>query len=224
MELTKTDRAILHSYQTMLDGLGEYLGTGYEIVLHSLENYDHAAIKVINGHYTGRKEGAPITDLAVRMLSEIKKSGSGHKNMVYFNQNDRGTPMRSATLPIIGEKGRIIGLLCINFHMEVPLHEFLKGLIQTEEKDERASIVETYSRNSDDLILSAVEMARLEVLNNAEISAVNRNKEIVALINQKGIFQLKDSVVKVAKTLGITKNTVYLHLRKLSGTVEEDEG
>lgn len=224
MELTKTDRAVLHSYKTVIDGLGEYLGPGYEIVLHSLEDYDHAAIKVINGHYTGRKEGAPITDLAVRMLSEIKESDSGHKNMIYFNQSGKGTPLRSATLPIVGEKGRIVGLLCINFHMEIPLHEYLKGLTQTEEVDERSSIVETYSRNSDDLILSAVEMARLEVSNNAEISALNRNKEIVAILNQKGIFQLKDSVMKVAKTLGITKNTVYLHLRKLSDAAEEDRG
>lgn len=39
MELTKTDKAILNSYNKMLDGLSMYLGEGYEIVLHSLEDY-----------------------------------------------------------------------------------------------------------------------------------------------------------------------------------------
>lgn len=216
MELTPADKLILNSYRLVLDGLSEYLGPGYEIVLHSLEDYDKAAIKVINGHHTGRKEGAPITDLAVQMLSEIKNSDSKHKNMVYFNQNCRGIPIRSATLPIVGEKERIIGLLCMNFHMDVSLHDFLNGLMKIKDSVRQESIVETYANSADDLILTAVEAARVEVSNNTEISASNRNKEIIAILNQKGIFQLKDSVLKVAKSLGITKNTVYLHLRNLS--------
>ena len=61
LKLTATDRKILDSFALMLNGLGAYLGDGYELVLHSLENLDHSVIKIINGHYTGRKEGAPIT-------------------------------------------------------------------------------------------------------------------------------------------------------------------
>lgn len=53
IELTATDRQILNSYALMLDGLGAYLGEGYELVLHSLESLDHSVIKIINGHYTG---------------------------------------------------------------------------------------------------------------------------------------------------------------------------
>ena len=71
IELTATDRQILNSYALMLDGLGAYLGEGYELVLHSLESLDHSVIKIINGHYTGRKEGSPITDLALKMLGEL---------------------------------------------------------------------------------------------------------------------------------------------------------
>ena len=63
LKLTSLDKKILHSYCQTLDGLSNYLGNGYEIVLHSLEDYEHSAIKVINGYHTGRAEGAPITDL-----------------------------------------------------------------------------------------------------------------------------------------------------------------
>ena len=35
--LTEIDRAILSSYKRMCDGLSDYLGSGYEFVLHSLE-------------------------------------------------------------------------------------------------------------------------------------------------------------------------------------------
>lgn len=60
LKLTVTDRQILNSYALMLNGLGAYLGDGYELVLHSLESLDHSVIKIINGHFTGRKEGSPI--------------------------------------------------------------------------------------------------------------------------------------------------------------------
>ena len=76
MHLTKTDRAVLESYKILCDGLANYLGEGYEIALHSLENYDSSVIKIINGYYTGRKEGAPITDLALHMLEDIKRNKS----------------------------------------------------------------------------------------------------------------------------------------------------
>ena len=54
---TETDFRILDSYKSVLDGLAAYLGDGYEIVLHSLHDLDHSVIKIINGHYTGRREG-----------------------------------------------------------------------------------------------------------------------------------------------------------------------
>ena len=84
-KLTEMDREILKSYQYMLDGLALYLGDSYEIVLHSLEDLSHSVIKIINGHYTKREVGAPITDLALSMLHDIQKSQTPH-SMVYFNR------------------------------------------------------------------------------------------------------------------------------------------
>ena len=71
MSFTRMDRMVLESYKTLCEGLANYLGDGYEIVLHSLENYDNSVIKIINGYYTGRKEGAPITDLALQAATPV---------------------------------------------------------------------------------------------------------------------------------------------------------
>ncbi|MCR1900111.1 PAS domain-containing protein [Irregularibacter muris] len=213
-KLTATDRLILESYKSVLDGLSEFLGLGYEIVLHSLEDINCAAIKVINGHYTGRKEGAPITDLALEMLAEIKKSGNNHTNLIYSNRNNKGTPIRSATLPITGENNQIIGLLCINFYMDIPLHVYLESIMKID--NGHKDVVENFANDTEILIMSALENTKTEVFNNPNISTSNKNKEIIALLNDKGVFNLKDAVIKVAENLGISKNTVYLHLRNLS--------
>ena len=112
--LTKADRLILDLYKTVLDGFSEYFGEGYELVLHSLEDLEHSVIKIINGHYTNREEGAPITDLALTMLERIRKQSSPH-SLVYFNRKN-GSTLKSATIPIIGEGGRLsafYALICI---------------------------------------------------------------------------------------------------------------
>ena len=67
VQFTPEDRLILDSYCQMLDGLAQYLGTGYELVLHSLEDLEHSAIRVMNSH-TGRSEGAPIRGSEQRII------------------------------------------------------------------------------------------------------------------------------------------------------------
>lgn len=216
IKLTKTDRVILDSYRTFAEGLGEYLGEGYEIVIHSLENPDSSAIKVINGHHSGRKEGAPITDLALQMLGRMEHN---HKNSLsYFNKSKAGAPIKSATIPLIGENQRIIGLICINFYTDTPLCDLLSVLFPDEAASAASHPIasETFSDNIDDLIEDALTLAKETVYPDSAISVSNKNKEIIMILYEKGIFNLKDSVIKVASLLNISKNTVYMHLRKLS--------
>lgn len=72
---------------------------------------------------------------------------------------------------------------------------------------------ETFNENVDDLISSFLEDAKLKVHADSSISSTNKNKEIIHLLYEKGVFNMKDAVIKVASNLGISKNTVYLHLR-----------
>lgn len=216
MKLTKIDRQILASYAAMLDGLADYLGPGYEFVLHSLENLDQSVIKIINGHYSNRREGSPITDLALNMLSEIESGDNLHRFKTYFNRTRSGALLKSSTIPIQGENQRIIGLLCTNFYTSTPLSSILECFSPT--IDAHTSTKETFSDNTTELIADALGKARQKILDDVSIPSTNKNKEILAILYQKGIFNLKDAVNLVANELGISKNTVYLHLRKFSNT------
>ena len=210
--LTKADRLILDSYKTVLDGFSEYFGEGYELVLHSLEDLEHSVIKIINGHYTNREEGAPITYLALTMLERIRKQSSPH-SLVYFNRKN-GSTLKSATIPIIGEGGRIIGLLCINLHLDIPFSTMLSSFFN--EPPATPAITESFNEDMEGLIASSVREAKTKVMADASVSSSNKNKEIVRILHDKGIFQVKEAVVQVAHALDISKNTVYLHLRNLA--------
>ena len=56
-----------------MDGLALYLGEGYEFVLHSLEDLSHSVVKIINGHYSNRKPGAPITAFGLHLLRDLEQ-------------------------------------------------------------------------------------------------------------------------------------------------------
>lgn len=215
MELTLVDRAILESYKEVAEGLSDYLGEGYEIVLHSLESLESSVIKIINGYHTGRKEGAPITDLALKMLEEIRNSdGPGY--ISYFTKNKKGESLKSTTIVIRGEHARIIGLLCINFYMNTAFQNVINSFVPPRSEQNDLHCVESFVTDADDLILQTALQVKTEVLNNPQISTGNKNREIVSRLHSQGIFNLKDGVIKTANALGISKNTVYMHLRNIS--------
>ena len=218
---TAADHAILNSYKTLVEGLAAYLGDGYEFVLHSLENLDHSAIKVANGHHTGRKEGAPITDLALSMLNRLSEPEST-SYVCYNAKNKHGAPLRSTTIAIYGENNQVIGLLCINLYMDTPLASWLSsfGLLPEPAvmSTGQALPSETFADSSKDLIIQAVHEACFAVNADSSIRPSLRNREIIARLYAQGLFNMKDAVTLVSNTLNISTNTVYLHLRHIKGT------
>ncbi len=212
--LTKHDRQILDSCRIIAEGLGEYLGDGYEIILHSLDNLNSSVISIINGYHSGRQTGAPVTDLALEMLKNIEKS-KDHKPISYFTKRKNDVVLKSSTIPIMGEGGRIIGLLCINFYTDIPLDRLIANFIPNAYTDMDQPIVEeNFPQSIDDLIADSVNSVRAEVMDDDTISTANKNREIIFRLREKGIFNIKDAVVKVAQQMNISKNTVYMHLRK----------
>lgn len=205
--LTPEDRIVLDAYMGLMDGLAEYLGKGYELVLHSLEDLNHSAIKIINGFHTGRREGAPITELALTMLNQINSQGD-QDYICYHTVNGAGKPLRSTTMAIRGKEKRIIGVLCINFYLDTPLNDILHLLTNSQNLRQ-----ETYVQNSQEMIQQAVQRAIHRTDQEGFAGTALRNKEIVHQLYEDGIFNIKDAVNLVADELQISKNTVYLHLR-----------
>lgn len=209
--LTPVDRLVLESYKSMMEGLADYLGEGYELVLHSLEDLDHSVIKIINGHHTGRKEGAPITDLALNMLSALEKQNAGDY-ISYFTKNRKGVPLKATTILVRGDQGRVIALLCMNFYMDTPFSKFIDNW-KSPGADQGTTVNEYFAESPADLLDKSVVDAILQVDSDPATTPNVRNKKIILLLNEWGVFKLKSSVDRVAAQLSISSGTVYMHLR-----------
>ena len=107
----------------------------------------------------------------------------------------------------------------MNYYMNTSFSEFINNFIPSQSAAiENMPVTETFASNVDDMILSTLEHARRQVYQDMSILSSNKNKAIINLLYDKGIFQIKDAVPNVADLLGISKNTVYLHLRNYSNT------
>ena len=213
IELTLIDRQILESYSKLIEGLAEYLGNGYEIVLHSLENFSESVINIVNGEHTGRKIGSPITNKALELLTILNENGKSSET--YYSTNKKGEPLKSTTIAIKGENNKIIGLLCMNYYMNTSFNDFISNFSPVKVDTNVTASTETFASNVDDMIIATLNNAKNHVYKDASISSTNKNKAIISELYDKGIFNIKDAVQKVADELGISKNTVYLHLRNL---------
>jgi predicted transcriptional regulator YheO len=194
-----------------MEGLAVYLGEAFEFVLHDLDDLDHSVIKIVNGNRSGRKEGAPITDLALSMLEKISTKDD-ECYIAYHSKSKYGKPIKALTLGIFGERNRIIGLLCVNFYLDTPFSLVLDSLFPRNHAD---YVSENFINNSDELILKSLEKIKKEIVADDTILVSQKNKEIITLLYHQGIFKLKNAVKITAKDLHITQNTVYMHLRSL---------
>jgi len=213
IDLTEKDKAILNSYISVAEGTADFLGENCEIVVHNLSRLDASVMKIVNGHLSGRQAGSPISEVTLSFVNKMI-ANPALRHVTYFAKDKRGETFKASISAIEGENGNIIGLFCINYYLTVTLLSLLQNFTPTA-KAEAENISETFVENAEELMLNALEEAKKSVYDNLSISSSNKNKEIVAILYQKGIFNLKDSVITIANHLGIPKNTVYMHIRNM---------
>lgn len=212
--LSERDRAILDSYKNVANGVAEFWGDFCEVVIHNIENLDHSVMHIINGHLSGRQIGAAISEVTLSFLNRMMAEPN-LKHLNYFAKNKRGETFKASISAIVGEKGNIIGLFCLNMYLATPISALVQCMTPGENAKQE-NISETFVENTTELMLHALEESKKTVYSNLSISSSNKNKEIVSILHQKGIFNLKDSVITIAEHLGISKNTVYMHIRNMN--------
>ena len=215
---TDEDRVILNSYMAVVDGVSALIGRHCEIVLHSLEDLEHSAIYIANGHNTNRRVGAPLTDLALKSLHNMQSESVSEP---YFTRAKSNGLMKSVTIAIRNQSQRIIGLLCININLDVPVSEFVQALLPSSAQGERSAV--NFASSVEDLVAQTIEKTVEEITTDLNVANHNKNRQIVASLYEKGIFDIKDAINLVAERLNISRHTVYLYIRQIKQEQDEIE-
>lgn len=205
------DRIIIKSYESTVKGISNLFGNACEVLVHSLEDYEKAVVYIENGHNSSRTIGAPITNLALELINGASKN----KKFVepYESKFPNGDRCKSVTIPIKNNE-RIIGLLCINFNMEISIFDFAKQFFINDNIQNSDDNLENYSANIEDMMKSILEKNVNSIILDMSIPNQDKNKEIILKLHEIGFFHLKGSVEYLAEKLQISEHTVYSNIRK----------
>ena len=212
VELNDEDKAIIESYKNVVIGIANLLGDSCEVLVHSLENYEKSVNFIENGHNSGRNKGAPITDLALKLINNLNINKSFLEP--YESKFPNGDRCKSVTIPIKNRE-KLIGLLCINLNMEISIFDFAKHIILNNNDDKIGEeVIENYSSNIDDMMKFILEKNINDIILDASIPNQDKNKKIILKLHEIGFFQLKGAVEALAEKLQISPHTIYSNIRK----------
>ncbi len=211
-EFTDKDREFLVTYFRLADTIADFIGPHCEVVIHSFESFEKSVVKIVNGHHTGRKVDSPITDLGLKMLSMIEKTGEVTPKS-YFTTSKDGALLKSTTSVLAGENGKPIGLFCINMNLSHPFPEIIKTLMP-DMASSHIGVSENFSSSATDVIEQALNNAVLEVDNDPSVNQKGRNKAITKVLLENGIFELKEATAMVSEHLGISRHAIYKYIRE----------
>ncbi|MCR5177001.1 MAG: helix-turn-helix transcriptional regulator [Anaerovibrio sp.] len=210
-------KQILLPYISMAEMLAKTFGDDCEVVIHDLADPAHSVVYVANNSVTGRRVGDSFDQLIKKVILSEKLKDDYVAN--YYFDAPNGKKIRSSTLLIKDDKGKLAGALCINLdttrlsrHIEY-LQSFLPG--QRTEETGQASEADKEPDNVNDMITRLME----GIIGSEGGDGLTRDGRIekIRFMDEKGIFLMKGSVEKAAEMLGVNKVTIYSYLDEVRG-------
>lgn len=184
------------------------LGNQCEVVIHDLYDLEHSVVW-IEGDVTGRKPGAPMTDLGIEKI----RKGQTDDLPNYRTQTPDGKMLKSSSTFILDEDGKAIGAFCLNWDVTAlnTAQQILDSVTQVNTDE---AINETFVEDAGEIIEKSVE--RYVVESGKPLTMMNKQDRVqmVRFLNQKGIFQLQRAVPILADLLGVTRQTVYNYMEE----------
>lgn len=206
----------------LADGISAMFGRNVEVAVHDLRKMDRSLIHLA-GSVTGRKPGAPATDLLVKAVSSKEEAP---RDMYNYKTTARdGRSIKSSTMFIRNSDGRVIGAFCINldttdyFNAAQALAPFINSAVPHENE-----IQESFSATAQETIESIFEQSLPEVGKQPASMSTPERIQLVELLEEQGVFQMKGAVKRVAELCGLSKFTIYNYLkliREQDNTSEE---
>lgn len=204
---------------SIADFLGEVLGSNTEILLHDLTDYKRSIVHIINGHISNRKIGDPITDLVLEFMATESK---GDKQFIskYNSKTIEGRLLYSSTYFIRDNSNKIVGALCLNsdyYEVKKSL-SFLTSLLPNYVDDKTLSInniKENLNSDPQELTLNKIDA----IINEFDIEpnrmTTEEKTDVIAALNDCGIFNIRGSVQEVANKLQMSEPSIYRYIKKI---------
>lgn len=203
------------------------IGPRCEVVLHDYREWDRSGSTIVwieNGHVTGRRVGGPTTNLG---LEAMRAGYASADRFNYLSRAKDGRTLRSTSIYFQNRAGKLIGSLCINVDVDafVTARAALDALLGVEaqptgDPDE----AETFGTDIGEVLDAQIQAALSRT--GKPLPSLTREDRVAVVrhLDEKGAFLVKRAADRIARSLGISRVTVYAYLEEARATGASNDG
>ena len=174
-----------------------------EAVIHDISDLEHSIVW-IEGDVTHRAIGDGMTDFGLAII----RAGRYEDFYNYRTYLADGSTLKSSTLFLRDPDGQPWGTFCLNFNITplLYLYHFLDSLALQVQHPE---IHETFTKTVEETIQSLIVEAAAEIGRSIpELNYADRI-QLIRILDERGAFQMRRAVPIIAKTLGVSRTSIY---------------
>ena len=190
------------------------------VVIHEIaEDHTGSAIVFIeNGEVSGRKLGDGPSHVVLKQLAGAEESGQDHVG--YLTRTEDGRILKSSTVFIRDEAGKVCAIFSINFDVSMlsAARDAIGGLILPTENEHAEP--ERIPRNVNDLLDDLIVQSDRLIGKPAAVMSKEEKIRAIRFLNDNGALLITRSGDKISKHFQISKYTLYSYLE--SGKQEEN--
>jgi predicted transcriptional regulator YheO len=203
------------------------IGPRCEVVLHDYREWDRSGSTIVwieNGHVTGRHVGGPTTNLG---LEAMRAGYASADRFNYLSRAKDGRTLRSTSIYFQNRTGKLIGSLCINVDVDafVTARAALDALLGVEaqptgDPDE----TETFGNDIGEVLDAQIQAALSRT--GKPLPSLTREDRVAVVrhLDEKGAFLVKRAADRIARSLGISRVTVYAYLEEARASGAPNDG
>lgn len=196
--------------EVIAHGIAEQFGSDCEVVIHDhSKGLDKSIVYIENNHVTGRVVGGPSSSIGF----EIKRNNSQWQNQFgYLTKLNNGKTLRSSSIYFKDDDGKVIGSLCINLDISnmLNMQQSFEFLTKPKHSDE---VPEIFVTNVDEIVDRLIKEFMADKPYDLEHIKKKEAIELVSFLDQRGAFQIRNSVEKLCALLHVSRVTMYDYIK-----------
>ncbi|GGZ48266.1 DNA-binding protein [Streptomyces inusitatus] len=203
------DEVLLREAEKIAVAVGRMLPGLCEVVLHDLRDPANS-VRAVENNLSGRSVGEGVTELGLARIHDPDFPGVLQN---YPNRFPDGRRAKSTSIGIKNADGVYVAALCLNLDVSLltGVAAGIERLVRTEEQE--LPLAETLRARTADGLRSAVDdFAAHRGRTARELGTADR-RELVHELQAQGWLQVKHAVRTLAGILGVSRATLYNHLR-----------
>ncbi|KHJ67119.1 DNA-binding protein [Pantoea rodasii] len=204
----RNNALLLEQLNTIAEGLSATFAPFCEVVVHDLQNPEHA-ILAIHNNLSGREVGEPSTEMGLARIASPEFPAIVAN---YANQLADGRPVKSTSIGIKDEDGDYVAALCMNVDMTL-FRGMQSALAQFTQLASNA-VQETIEPAGAQALRAKIDHFAARLATTPRALKAAERKQLMAELRDSGLLEMKKSMDLIAQQLGVSRASVYLYAKE----------